>query len=153
MPPGSNNCRGPFINVKLQNYANQELPDVQAGFKKGRGMRDQIANIHWTIEKAREFQKKKSTSVSLTTPMTVWITMNCGKLLKRWEYQTILPVSWETCMQVKKQPLEPCTEKLIGSGLRKEYDRAVCCHPSCLICMLSTSWEMPGWMSYKLELR
>ena len=113
MPPESNNHREPSINVMLQHYANQELPDVQAGFKKGRGMRDQIANIHWTIEKAREFQKKTSTSVSLTTPMTVWIIMNCGKLLKRQEYQTILPVSQETCMQVKKQLLEPCTEKLV----------------------------------------
>ena len=77
----------------------------------------------------------------------------CEKLLKRWEYQTILPVSWETYMQVKKQQLEPCTEQLIGSRLRKEYDRAVCYHPVCLIYRLSKSWEMLGWMSYKLESR
>ena len=76
-----------------------------------------------------------------------------GKLLKRWEYQTILPVSWETCMQVKKQQLEPCQEQLICSRVRKEYDRAVCCHSVCLMYTLSTSWEMPGWMSYKLESR
>ena len=70
---------------------NQEVPDVQAGFRKGRGTRDQIVNICWIIEKAREFQKKKSsTSASLTTlkPLTVWITTNCGKLFKKWEYQT-----------------------------------------------------------------
>ena len=79
--------------------------------------------------------------------------MNCGKLLKRWEYQTILPVSQETCMQVKKQQLEPCMEQLIGSGLKKEYDRTVCCNPVCSTYTLSTSWEMPGWMSYKLESR
>ena len=78
---------------------------------------------------------------------------NYGKLLEVCEYQTILPVSWETCMQVKKQQLEPCMENLTGSKLRKEYDRAVCCHPVCLTYMLSTSWEMLGWMSYKLESR
>ena len=68
---------------------NKELPDVQTGFRKGRGTRDQIANIHWIIEKAREFQKK-STSTLLTTPkpLTVGITMNCRKFLKRWENQT-----------------------------------------------------------------
>ena len=53
---------------------------------------------------------------------------NCGKLLEKWEYQTILPVPLETCVQVKKQQLEPCMEQLIGSRLRKEYNRAVCCH-------------------------
>ena len=62
-------------------------------------------------------------------PLTVWIITNCGKLLKRWEYQTILPVSSETCVRVKKQQLEPCMEQLIGSRLRKEYDRAVCMSP------------------------
>ena len=78
----------------LQQYMNCELPDVQAGFRKGRGTGDQIANLCWIIEKAREFQKT-STSASLTTlqPLTVWITTNCGKFLKRWEYQTILLVS------------------------------------------------------------
>jgi len=72
----------------------QELPDVQAGFGKGRGPRDQIVNIRWIIEKAREFQKD-ITSPSLTTlkPLTMWITTNCGKFLKRWEYQTTLSAS------------------------------------------------------------
>ena len=70
---------------------NCELPDVQAGFIKGRGTRDQIANIHWIMEKAREFQKT-SISALLTMPnlLTVWITINCGKFRKRWEYQTTL---------------------------------------------------------------
>ena len=76
-----------ILQARLQQYVNRELPDVQAGFRKGRGTRDQIANIQWIIEKAREFQKK-STSALLTTPklLTVWITTNCGKFLKRWEY-------------------------------------------------------------------
>ena len=60
-------------------------------------------------------------------PLTVWIIRNYGKLLKRWEYQTILPVSSETCMRIKKQQLEPCMEQLTGSGLRKEYDKTVYC--------------------------
>ena len=69
-----------ILQVRLQQYVNCELQDVRAGFRKGRGTRDQIANIHWIIEKAREFQKK-STSALLTTPkpLTVWITTNCGK--------------------------------------------------------------------------
>ena len=65
-----------LLHTRLQHYANQELRDVQAGFRKGKGTRDQIANIHWIIEKAREFQKKTSTSVS--KPSTVWIIINCG---------------------------------------------------------------------------
>ena len=99
--------------------------------------------------------RKTSISASWTTlkPVTVWITTNCGKLLERWEYQTILSVSWETCMQVKKQQLASCMEQLIGSRSRKEYDRAVCCHPVCLTYMLSTSRDIPGWTSFKLESR
>ena len=58
-------------------------------------------------------------------PLTVWITINCGKFLKRWEYQTTLPASWETCIQVKKQQLEPDVEQRAGSKLGKEYDKAV----------------------------
>ena len=83
-----------ILNARLQHYTNQELPDLQAMFRKGRGTRDQIV-IHWITEKAREFQKKRFTSVSSTTlkALIVWIITNCGKLLRRWKYQTILPVS------------------------------------------------------------
>ena len=62
-----------LLHTRLQHYANQELRDVQAGFRKGKGTRDQIANIHWIIEKAREFQKKTSTSVSLTMPKSLTV--------------------------------------------------------------------------------
>ena len=66
---------------------NRELPDIQVGFRKGRGNRDQIANIHWIIEKAREFQKNiYFYFIDYINPLTVWITTNCGKFLKRWEY-------------------------------------------------------------------
>ena len=70
-----------ILHTRLQQYMNYELPDVQAGFRKGRGTRGQIANIHWIMEKAREFQKKPSISALLTMPkpLTVWITINCGK--------------------------------------------------------------------------
>ena len=93
-----------ILQVRLQQYVNRELPDVQAGFRKGRGTRDQIANIRWIIEKAREFQKT-SISALLTTPKpsTVWITINCEKFWRRWEYQSTWPTSWEICMQVRKQ--------------------------------------------------
>ena len=78
-----------ILQARLQQYVNHELPDVPADFRKGRGTRDQIANIHWIIEKAREFQKKTSIFALLTMPkpLTVWIIINCGKFFKRWEYQ------------------------------------------------------------------
>ena len=106
---------------------NQELPDVQAGFGKSRETRDQIANIFWIVEKPRESkqqQQQPSTSVLLTVlkPLTVWITRNCGKFCTRWEYQTTLPVSRETCMQDKKKQLEP--EELTGKGVQT-WERSV----------------------------
>ena len=78
-----------ILQARLQQYMNCELPDVQAGFGKGRGTRDQIANIHWFMKK-QESSRKISTSALFTTPepLTVWITTNCGKFFKRWAYQT-----------------------------------------------------------------
>ena len=80
-----------ILQARLQQYMNRELPDVQAGFRKGRESRDQIANIHWIIEKAREFQKNIYCFIDYAKTLTVWITTNCGKFLKRWKYQTTLP--------------------------------------------------------------
>ena len=69
-----------ILQARLQQYVNHELPDVQAGIRKGRGTRDQIANICWIIEKAREFQKTYiSALLTMPKPLTVWITANCGK--------------------------------------------------------------------------
>ena len=77
-----------ILQARLQRYVNHETSDAQAGFRKGRGARDQIANIHWIIEKAREFQKNiYFTLLTTPKPLTVWITTNCGKFFKRWEYQ------------------------------------------------------------------
>ena len=91
---------------------NQEISDEQAGFRKGRETRDQIANICWIIEKAREF-RKTSTSASFTS--FAMDHNNCRKFFKRWEYQTTLPAYQETCMQVKKQQLELDMEQQTGS--------------------------------------
>ena len=106
-----------ILQARLQQYVNHELPDVQDSFRKGRGTRDQIANICWIIKTAREFQKKTSVSALLTMPkpVTVWITINCGKFWKRWEYQTTLSAFWEICMQVRKQQLELDMEQQTGS--------------------------------------
>ena len=83
---------------------NQELPDVQTGFIKGRGTRDQIANIHWIIEKAREFQKNiYFFFIDYTKAFDCVDHNKLWKIHKEWEYQTILPASWEICMQLKKQ--------------------------------------------------
>ena len=105
-----------IIQARLQQYVNHELPDVQAGFRKGRGTRDQIANIHWIMEKAREFQKHIYLCfIDYSKPLTVWITINCGKFWERWEYQTTWPVSWEICVQVRKQQFELGMEQQTGS--------------------------------------
>ena len=110
-----------ILQARLQQYANRELPDVQAGFRKGRGTRDQIANMHWIIEKAREFQKNiYFCSIDYANALTVWITINCGKFWKRWEYQTTWPASWEICMQVRKQQLELDMEQQTGSKYRRQ---------------------------------
>ena len=83
-----------ILQARLQQYVNRELPDVQAGFRKGRGISDQIANICWIIEKAIEFQKNiYFCLLTMPKPLTVWITTNCRKFFKRWEYQTTLPAS------------------------------------------------------------
>ena len=182
-----------ILQARSQQYMNRELPDVPARFRKGRGTRDQIANIYWIIEKAREFQKhifssvqfsrsvvsdslqpheskharlpcpsptprfhpNTSTSALLTMPkpLTMWTTTNRGKFFKRWECQTTWPVSWEICMQVKKQQLGLDMEQQTGSKYGKEYIKAVYCHPAYLTYMQSTSCEMPDCIKPKLESR
>ena len=105
--------------------------------------------------KKQESSRETSSSVLLTMskPLTVWITTNCGKFLKRWEYQTTLPASWEICIQVKKQQLKLDMEQQTGSKEGKECVKAVYCHPAYLTSMQSTSWEMLGWKNHKVESR
>ena len=96
-----------ILQARLQQYVNRKIPDVQAGFRKGRGTRDQIPNIRWIIEKAREFQQNVyfcfidyAKAFDCVDHNKLW------KILKRWEYQTTWSASWEICMQVRKQQLE-----------------------------------------------
>ena len=134
-----------ILQSRLQKYMNRELPDVQAGFRKARGTRDQIANICWIIKKAREFQKKNLLLLYWLC-QSLWL---CGSQQtvensSRWGYQTTWPTSWEICMQVKKQQLELEMKQQTGSKLGKEYVKAVYCHPAYLTSMQNTSCEMLG---------
>ena len=140
-----------ILQARLQQYMNWELPDVQAEFRKGRGTRDQIANIHWIIEKARQFRKHLLHWLC----ESLWLcgSQQTGKFLKRWEYQITLPASWETCMLIKKQQLELKRYQLTNSKLGKEYDKALYCHPAYLTSMQCTSCKMPGWINHRLKSR
>ena len=105
-----------ILQARLQQYVNRELPDVQAGFRKGRGTRNQIANILWIMEKGREFQKNiYFCFIDYAKAFDCVITINCGKFWKRWGYQTTYPASWEICIQVRKQQLELDMEQQTGS--------------------------------------
>ena len=105
-----------ILQLRLQQYVNHELPDVQAGFRKGRGTRDQIPNIRWIIEKAREFQKNiyfcfidYAKAFDCVDHNKLW------KILKEMGIPEHLIASWETCMQVRKQQLEVDMEQQTGS--------------------------------------
>ena len=105
-----------ILQARLQQYVNNELPDVQASFRKGKGTRDQIANICWIMEKAREFQKNiYFCFIDYAKAIDCVDHNNCGIFWKIWEYQTTWPASWEICMQVRKQQLELDVEQQTGS--------------------------------------
>ena len=106
---------------------NRDLPDVKAGFLKGIGIRGQIANIRWIIEKASSRKTSTSALLTMPKPLTVWITTNCGKFLERWEYQTT--------GLVKKQQLEPDMKQQTVPKSGKEYVKAVYRHLAYLTCM------------------
>ena len=131
-----------------------ELRDSRCTSRILKRQRKQRSNCQHSLGHRESKGKKKSTSASLTTLklLTVWITKN-GKFSKRGEYQTTWPASWETCMQIKKQQLEPDLKQLTGSKLGKEYIKAVHCQPAHLTSMQSMSYEMLGWMTHKLESR
>ena len=128
----ASNVMPKILQASLQQYVNKELPYVQAGFRKGRGTRDQTANSHWISEKSKKISEKYLLLLYWLC-QSLWL---CGsqqnvknkKFFKRWEYQTTLPASWETCMQVKKQQSEPDVEQWTGSKLGKEHTNAVYCH-------------------------
>ena len=142
------------LQARLQQSMNRELSGVQAGFRKGRGTRNQIANIHLIMEKAREFQKNiYFCLLTMPKPLSVWITTNYGKFFKRWEFQITWPASREICMQVKGQQLDPDMEQQTGSKSGKEYIKDAYCHPANLTYMQSTSGETLDWKKHKLESR
>ena len=125
----SHNCKVmlKILKARLQQYVNSELPDVPARFGKGRGTRDQIANIHWIIRKTREFHRRIYFCFIDYTKVFDCVDhkTNCEKFLKRWEFQAPFPVSWEMSMCVKKQQLEPDMKQQINSKLGKECINAV----------------------------
>ena len=115
-----------ILQARLQQYVNRELPDVQAGFRKGRGTRDQIANIHWIMEKAREFQKNIYLCfIDYAKAFDCMDHNQMWKILKEMGIPDPWSASWEICMQVRKQQLELGMEQQIGSKLGKEYVKAV----------------------------
>ena len=105
-----------ILQAMFQQYVNRELPDVQAGFRKGRGPVIKLPTSAGSWKKQKSSRKTSiSALLTMPKPVTVWITRNCGKFRKRWEYQTTWPASWETYMQVRKQQLELNMEPWTGS--------------------------------------
>ena len=140
-----------ILQARLQQYVNHKLPYVQAGFRKGGGTRDQIANICWIIEKAREFQKNIC-FIDYTK------AFDCVGHNKLWKVQEMGIPGHLTCLL---RNLYACQEATVrtrhgtmdGSKLGKEYIKAVYCHPAYLTYMHSISCEMPVWVKHKLESR
>ena len=110
-----------------------------------------------SVESSKKQGSSRKTSISalltMPKPLTVWVTTNCGKFLKRWQSQTTSYISWEIYMQVKKQQIELDMKQQTGSKSGKEYAKVLCCHPAYLTDMQSTLCKMPGWTKYKLESR
>ena len=129
--------------------------NIKAGFRKGKGTRDQSICQHPLDHQKSKRVPEKDLLLLYWLHRSLWLcgSQQTGKFLKSWEYQIPLPAFWEICMQVKKQHLELNMEQQTGSKLGKEYVKAVYCHPACLIYMQSTSCEMSGWMKHKLESR
>ena len=143
-----------ILQARFQQYVHHELPDVQTGFRKGRGTRDQIANTHWIIKKGREFQKNTyfcfidyAKSFDCVEHNKLW------KILKEMGIPDHLTCLLRNCIQVKKQQLELDMEQQTGSKSGKEYVKAIYCHPAYLSYVPSTSWEMLEWIKHKLESR
>ena len=118
-----------FFQARLQQYLNWKYLDVQAGYRKGRGMRGQIANICWIIEKAWELQKKSTSSLTMLKPLIIWSTTTVEDS-SRWEYQTTLSASCKNCMQVKKQTVRIGHGTMdwfkIGKRVRQDYILSPC---------------------------
>ena len=139
-----------ILQARLQQYLNCELADVQAEFRKGRGTRDQIANICWITEKARVPEKHLSLLCWLR--QSLWLCESqLWKILKEMGIPDHLICLLRNLYAVLQQQLELDVEQQTGSKSGKEYVKAVYCHPAYLTCMQNTSCKMPGWMNHKLE--
>ena len=122
-----------ILQVRLQHYMNCELPDILAGFRKGRGTRDQIANVQWIIEKARELQENiYFCFIDYTKAFDYADHNKLWKILNEMGIPDHLTSLLRICIWVRKQQLEMNTEKLTGSKLGKEYDKVVYCHSAYL---------------------
>ena len=141
-----------ILQARLQQYVNWELPAVHAGFRKGRRTRDETANIHWIIEKAREFQK--SFYFCFIDYAKVFDSVGHNKL---WKIQEMGIPDHLTCLlknlYAGQETTEADMKQWTGSKLGKECVKAVYCHPADLTYMQSTSCKMLGWMKLKLESR
>ena len=126
---------------------NWEFPDIQARFRKGRGTRDQIANIFWIIERAREFQRNIYLCFLEYTKDFDCMGHNSWKILK----ETTLQISWETCMQVKKGQLELDMEQLTGFRIGKGEGQGYMLSPCLFNVYAEYIMQKPGWMKQKLE--
>ena len=141
-----------ILQARLQHYVNCELPDVQAGFRKGRGTRDQIANIHWIIKKARELQKNIYFCF-----IDYAKTFDCVDHNKLWRILKEMGISDHLICLLRnlyagqEAAVELDMGQQTGSKLTKECIRAVYRHPAYLTYMQSTSCKMPGWVKHKLE--
>ena len=133
---------------------NRELSDVQAGFRKGRGTRDQIANFCWIIEKARKFQKNFYLCFTEYTKAFDYVDHNkLWKILKEMGILDYITRILRNLYAGQEATVRTGHEQWTGSKLGKEYVKAVYCHPAYLTYMQSTSFKMPGWMKHKLESR
>ena len=143
-----------ILQVRIKQSVNWELPDVQAGFRKGRGTRDQITNIHWIIEKTREFQRNICFCFIEYAKAFDYVDHNkLWKILKDIGVPDHLTCLVRNLYAGQEATVKPDMEQQIGSKLGKEYIKAVYCHPAYLTYMESTSCKIPGWMKHKLESR
>ena len=142
-----------ILQARLQQYVNMNVQMFKLDLEKAE--ESEINCQHLLDHQESKSSRKTSTFALLTTPksLTGWITTNCGKFWKRWEYQTTWPASSEICLQVKKEQLELDIEQQTGSKSGKEYVKAVYCHPAYLTYTQSASCEIPGWMKHRLESR
>ena len=120
----TNKVKLKILQARIQQYVNRELADVQAGFRKGRGTKDQLPTSAGSSKKKDNSRKTLiSALLTMPKPLTVWITVNCVKFWRRWKHQTTWPASWETYMQIRKQHLDLAMEQQTGSNQNGHHQK------------------------------